>query len=219
VLSLAGAPAAQAATYVPAFTFKNTTETYRGGPFLLGYRFSTNFDKAIKAIGVYKSIKSPPNNSLGIWKFDRQMNLELLFQTVITTQGDCTGDFCWHPASDFLPNALPAIEKDTMYAIATIWGEEEVPAMIKPSDVTIVYPGFSVGDNAYFSSPLNNLNEDLTGIAPDVSDTVTMKSFFTANLSFETYGTVKTPSPLPLIGAAAAFGWSRKIRRRINTSS
>jgi hypothetical protein len=106
-----------------------------------------------------------------------------------------------------------------MYAIATIWGEEEVPAMIEPGDVTIVYPGFSVGDNAYFSSPLNNLNEDLTGIAPDVSDTVTMKSFFTANLSFETYGTVKTPSPLPLIGAAAAFGWSRKIRRRINTSS
>jgi hypothetical protein len=218
VLSLAGVPAAQAATYVPAFTFKNNTETYSGGPFLLGYRFSTNFDKAIKAIGVYKTIKSPPNNSLGIWNFDDPTSPVLLFQTVITTQGDCTGDFCWHPASEFLPNALPEIKVNTIYAIATIWGEEEVPAMIEPGDITIVSPGFSVGDNAYLFSPLT-LDEDLTGIAPDGSATVLKKSFFTANLSFETYTSVKTPSPLPLIGAAAAFGWSRKIRRRINTSS
>ena len=198
VLCLAGVPAAQAATYVPAFTFTNPTTTVANGPFLLGYRFSTDFDKTIKAIGVYKTVTSPPNNSLGIWNFDDPINPVLLFQTVITTQGDCTGDFCWHPASQFLPTVLPEIKKNTMYAIATIWGEEAVPAMIEPGDITIVSPGFNVGDNAYLSSPLTSLDEDLTAIAPtDESTTVLKKSFFTANLSFETYDSVKTPSPLP----------------------
>jgi hypothetical protein len=223
VLCLAGVPAAQATTYVPAFTFKDTTVTFPGQPLLLGYSFSTEFNKTIKAIGIYKSVTSPLNNSLGIWEIKDPTSLfptyDLLFQTVITTQGSCADDFCWHPASNFLPKVLPVIKQNSVYAIATAWGWEPVPANLEPGDITIVSPGFKVGDNAYHFSSLPNLNADLAGYAPDTSDTTLKKSFYTANLSFETYDSVPTPSPLPLIGAAAAFGWSRKIRRRINPSS
>ena len=219
VLCLAGAPAAQAATYDPAFTFINTTLTYAPPPLLLGYSFSSSSAKKIKAIGVYKTITSPPNNSLGIWDFSDPSNPDLLFQTVITTKGDCELDFCWHPASAFLsPNNLPDIKVNTLYVIATAWGSDPVPANIDTSELTILTPGFNVGSNALLSYPLTSLNEDLALNAPDTSDPSVKKSYFTANLSFES-DTVKTPSPLPLIGAAAAFGWSRKIRRRINFSS
>jgi hypothetical protein len=216
--------AAQAATYVPAFTFNNTTLSFIGDPYLLGYRFSTDFDKTIKAIGLYKTITNPPNNSLGIWEIKNPLTnsgYELLFQTVITTQGECTGDFCWHPASQFLPpKALPPIKKDTTYAIATVWGSEPFPADILSGEITIVSPGFKLGVATYISGPLPglNFNQDLAGIAPDEPTTLFDKAFFTANLSFES-DSVKIPSPVPLIGAGAAFGWSRKIRRRINLSS
>jgi len=230
VLCLAGVPAAQAATFVPAFTFTNNTVTFdTGEPFLLGYRFSTDLDKTIKAIGVYKTIPSSPNNSLGIWEIKNPSTFpvyELLFQTVITTPGECTGDFCWHPASDFpSPNALPPIKRDAIYAIAAVWGSETqavpVPANIVPGDITIVSPGFRLGNTAWISGSLSdpNFGQDLAGIAPDESTTVLKKAFYPVNLAFETYDSVQTPSPLPLIGAAAAFGWSRKIRRRINLSS
>ena len=222
VLCLAGAPAAQAATYVPAFTFTNTTLTYAPPPLLLGYSFSSDSALKIKAIGVYKTITSPPNNSLGIWDLGDPSNPStpaLLFQTVITTKGECELDFCWHPASAFpSPNNLPDIKAKTLYVIATAWGSDPVPANIETSEITIITPGFNVGSNALLSYPLTSLNEDLTLNAPDTSDPSVKKSYFTANLSFEG-DTVKTPSPLPLIGAAASFGWSRKIRRRINSSS
>jgi hypothetical protein len=218
VLCLAGAPAAQAATYVPAFTFKNTTLTY-DDKLLLGYSFSSSSAKKIKAIGVYKTITSPPNNSLGIWDFSNPDTPDLLFQTVITTKGECESDFCWHPASAFpSPNNLPDIKADTLYVIATAWGSDPVPANIETSEITLISPGFNVGNNALLDYSLISLNENLALRAPNTSDPSVKKSYFTANLSFES-DTVKTPSPLPLIGAAAAFGWSRKIRRRINPSS
>jgi hypothetical protein len=232
-------PAAQAATYVPAFEIiKTTTTTVANGPTLLGYRFATDIDKVIKAIGVYKTITSPPNNRLGIWDFNDLDNPVLLFQTVITTAGDCTGDFCWYPASDFLPTLLPEIKKDNLYAIATAWGNEKVPAGIEPSDIKIVSPGFSVGVSAYNfdEQPLASLDVDLcvppasptpagcsppssSVFAPTETDNSVRKSYFTANLSFETYDSTKVPTPLPLFGAAAAFGLSRKIRLRISSST
>jgi hypothetical protein len=216
---LAALPAAQATTYEPAFTFKTTTTTVGGGPTLLGYRFSTGMDKFIKGIGVYKTVTSPPERSLGIWNFKDLSNPFLIFQTKITTPGDCTGDFCWYPASA-LPG-LPVIEKDTLYAIATAWGSEAVPARIKTEDITILSPGFNVGNSAFSDEqPLASLDLDLSPSALAPTETGSEeKSYFTANLSFETSGSVQIPSPLPLMGSAAAFGWSRKIRRRISPAS
>ena len=48
----------------------------------------------------------------------------------------------------------------------------------------------------------------------DPSDITTGSGFYNSNISL-----FEVPGPLPVMGAAAAFGWSRRLRRRINTSA
>ena len=218
LLSFAGVPPAHA-NFVPAFSLKApvNTDILMGTPLLLGYQFSTDIDREIKAVGIYKTISIPPTIKLGIWDSTDFFNPTLLFQAPITSQGSCVGDFCWIPAATL--GTLPKLEMKKNYVIATTWGTDPVPALIEPTDLTMVASGFKVGDNAYNMMTLPSLNEDLASYPPIDSDTSYKKSFFTANLSFETYDSVQTPAPLPLIGAAAAFGWSRKMRRRVNSSS
>lgn len=49
---------------------------------------------------------------------------------------------------------------------------------------------------------------------PSADDPTTYFAYFSPNLSYQF-----VPSPLPLLGAGAAFGWARKIRRRVGSSS
>jgi len=218
LLCFAPVPSAQA-NYVPAFSLKVpvNTDTLMGTPLLLGYQFSTDIDRDIKAVGIYNSINIPPSIRLGIWDSTDFFNPTLLFQTTVSSQGSCAGDFCWIPASSL--GTLPKLLMNTNYVIATTWGSDPVPAGIENTDLTLVATNFYVADNAYNTTTLPSLDVDLANYPPDTSDTAYKKSFFTTNLSFETYDSVQTPAPLPLIGAAAAFGWSRKMRRRINSPS
>jgi len=217
LLSFAGVPPAHA-NFVPAFSLKApvNTDTLMNTPLLLGYQFSTDIDREIKAVGIYNSITMLPIR-LGIWNSTDFINPTLLFQTTVSSQGSCAGDFCWIPASSL--GALPKLLMNTNYVIATTWGSDPVPAGIETTDLTLVATNFYVADNAYNTTTLPSLDVDLANYPPDTSDTAYKKSFFTTNLSFETYDSVQTPAPLPLIGAAAAFGWSRKMRRRINSPS
>lgn len=49
---------------------------------------------------------------------------------------------------------------------------------------------------------------------PSAEDPLTYYAYFSPNLSYQF-----VPSPLPLLGAGAAFGWARKIRRRVGSGS
>jgi len=49
---------------------------------------------------------------------------------------------------------------------------------------------------------------------PGGNDPLTYYAYFSPNLSYQF-----VPSPLPLLGAGAAFGWARKIRRRVGSGS
>jgi len=49
---------------------------------------------------------------------------------------------------------------------------------------------------------------------PGGNDPLTYYAYFSPNLSYQF-----APSPLPLLGAGAAFGWARKIRRRVGSGS
>lgn len=48
----------------------------------------------------------------------------------------------------------------------------------------------------------------------DPLDITTGAGFYNSNISL-----FQVPGPLPVMGAAAAYGWSRRLRRRINTSA
>lgn len=227
LLMVAPVPSAQAATtYVPSFSFDPPTSWTPPAPsfpsyadnYVLGYHFITDIDRTIKGIGIYNTISTPLNNSLAIWNWTLN-KVTPIFQTFLTSKGDCTGDYCWLPASSF--TGLPVLKPTNDYVIAVAWPKNDpVPTGIDTTNFMLKYPGFEVLDNAYnFTSPLTNLNADLANFPPNETNTADKKSFLTANLSFETFDTVQTPAPLPLIGLGAALGWSRKIRRRINLSS
>ena len=222
LLCIAPVPSVQAAGYTPAFSFNNAPRTLTFSEiYVLGYHFSTDMDRDIKAVGIYSSVSDPPNSSFGLWDFTNSQAPSLIFQTVLKTKGDCANDgYCWTPSASLL-DTLPKLLKGKNYVIAAAWGAgQPVPAQMDPSDLTMRAEGFTIGVNA-FSDPLNTLtftDESLDNYPPTETAIANKKSFFTMNLSFETSSLVETPAPLPLIGGAAAFGWSRKIRRRINPS-
>ena len=223
LLCLAPVTSAQAETYIPAFTFTNsppTTNKVLGDGNVLGYHFSTNINRTIKGVGIYNT--APLNNSLGIWNFTVNPYAPI-FQVVLVSKGDCASDgFCWLSAASL--GTIPELFPGNDYVIAAAWGQEPVPIGIETTGLNLEATDFSVERNAFVDGILPNLDADLSA-DPDYSPINTspadLKGFFTANLSFETYSpsSVKVPAPLPLIGVAAAFGWSRTIRRRISSSS
>lgn len=72
-------------------------------------------------------------------------------------------------------------------------------------------PGFSFNGNGYNNS-VSPYSADMP-FPLDYYDLNTTYGFFNANASFQ-----EVPAPLPLFGAAAAFGWSRRMRRQIKGS-
>jgi len=223
LLCLAQVPTAQAETYVPAFTFTTSppkTNNVLGDGNVLGYHFSTNINRKIKGVGIYNTTHL--NNSLGIWNFTVNPFIPI-FQVVLTSKGVCASDgFCWLSADSLgiLPELLPGND----YVIAAAWGKESVPTGIETTGLVMGATDFVVGENAHVVDVLPSLDADLSAdpnYSPIYTSPADLKGFFTANLSFETYSppSVQAPAPLPLVGVTAAFAWSRKIRRRISSSS
>lgn len=68
-------------------------------------------------------------------------------------------------------------------------------------------------------STIDTSNGDITAFTPAFVTTVTSPdgTFGFLDLS-DSVTPVRIPGPLPLLGAAAAFGWSRKLRRRVKGS-
>jgi len=220
LLGLWPIPAAHAA-YQPAFTLNNnTTVSVLDGPLALGYHFQTDIERPLLALGIYKT--SPDFNQIGIWDFtDDPSNTNpgvAIFQVLHDKSQPCVDDgtYCWYAYPK-----LPLLEVSHDYVVAAAWGSEAVPGGLADTDLALI-PDFGIGFNA-LSSTLPSLSVDFTDpqYAPtQLTEPQFRSAFYSVNLSFDTATTsAQTPGPLPLFGAAAAFGWSRKIRRRISTSS
>jgi hypothetical protein len=216
LLCFTALPSAHAETYVPAIRFNPLkTKSVSGTGNLLGYHFTTEEDRTIKGVGIWDT--TPTNNRVGIWDYTGIPTL--LFQAPLPSPSNCVNRYCWISAAD-LPG-LPLLEQNKDYVIAVSWNNTPVPANMAQNDLLLI-AGFSTSMNAYLDpfDAMTNLNDDLMGYFPSESNAPDGKSFFTAMLSFEVVNdTVQTPTPLPLFGAAAAFGWTRKIRGRIKSST
>lgn len=210
----------------PAFGFKKAPNERKVNdpPFVLGYHFTTDFDRKLVRLGIYKPtqtgghLKSVDDHSVGIWDSTDSIKPSLVWQQQFLESENCAEDtyFCWYDISNG-----PRLTRNVDYVAAATWGDEFSPVEVPKEDVDILIEGFKLNETAATQQGavpdlLIDLDEE-DFYAPTVN-TAPQKGFMTVNLSFETIPTVQTPGPLPLIGAAAAFGWSRKIRRRINKS-
>ena len=210
----------------PAFDFNKapTERKVNDPPYVLGYHFTTDFDRKLVRLGIYKPtqtgvhLKSVDDHTVGIWDFTDSINPSLVWQQQFSESENCAEDtyFCWYDISNG-----PQLTRNVDYVAAATWGDEFSPVEVPKEDVDILIEGFKLNETAATQQGavpdlLIDLDEE-DFYAPTVN-TAPQKGFMTVNLSFETVPTVQTPGPLPLIGAAAAFGWSRKIRRRINKS-
>ena len=232
LLCLAPAPSAHAQAYVPAFTL-NPEPPAQGNlikpilDYVLGYHFNTDEESKVIAFGIY--VPTTTSHTIGIWDAKDYSNSNpklgsLIWQKQISPSSSCNtiGSYCWFSISD-----SPTLKAMNNYVVAATWGAgDEVPFKLdnvssKPS------PGFRFGDAANSESPIfSGLVVDFSDPAiaadytPNGSDN-TKIGFLSVNLSFETPTptSAQVPAPIPMLGVAAAFGWSRKIRRRINSSS
>jgi len=209
---------ASKAAYLPAISFNGSpsTSTITGGPYVLGYHFTTDFDRKIVGIGLYSS--SLFDRSVGIWDFTNTQSPALVWSNGYTAVQSCEPStyFCWFDVA-----GGPTLLKNVDYVVASTWGVEAFPAQLQPSQVSLIN-GFKLNQSANTEpGAVADLTVDLSdsNYAPIETSPGYDKGFITVNLSFEPYTPAETPAPLPLIGAAAAFGWSRKIRRRISPSS
>jgi hypothetical protein len=208
----------KAAAFTPVFTLPNPPNTITPGSSIrvFGFNFTTSLARTIKSVGIYSQTSS--DHTIGIWDFTAAP--VLLYQQQVPKSDPCNlyQSFCWVN----IPDLLLSTTKN--YAIAATWGSgEPVPAQVSPGDIQVNVSQFSLNDTARIvpGDPLpSSYLVDLTSYPPTGISNIDNKGYYSVNLSFDAApSTSQVPAPLPLFGAAAAFGMSRKIRRRITAAS
>jgi len=209
-------PGTGGANFVPAIGFKAPPETLSdAGVFNLGYHFATDFDRELKGLGVYES-GSSRDHSVGIWDFTNSTQPTLVWSSTILSSTPCNLEsyYCWR---GFSSPGGPVLKAGVNYVVSSAWDiADPVPARVSPGDTQLA-AGFNVFDPAFYDGVLTGLTADQTLYPPTASNSDYI-GYIAVNLSFDTYTPSNVPAPLPLFGAAAAFGWSRKLRRRIGST-
>jgi hypothetical protein len=137
-------------------------------------------------------------------------------------------DGVWTVTTDFQPDTTGPVNGNLKYNVAIVG----TPYTFKQTEVSL--SGFATGGNPLITSKITGIDNGNAFLA-DVNTTpvktyanntksITVDQQFTASsprrlASFTTSFTQEVPGPLPLLGAAAAFGFSRRLRSRIKTSA
>jgi len=232
LLCLAPLPSAHALAYAPAFTL-NPEPPAQGNlikpssDYVFGYHFNTDDESKVNGFGIF--VSTTTSHTIGIWDANKYSNSnpylgDLIWQTQISQSSSCDiiGSYCWFGISDG-----PTLKADYNYVVAATWGANDIPfkldnVSVKPST------GFRFGQTAFAGPVFEGLDVNLSkdeiylDYTPNGSPDAKV-GFLSVNLSFEaatpTPPSVQAPTPIPMLGVAAAFGWSRKIRRKISSSS
>ena len=188
-----------------------------GLPTSFGYFFEAESTQTLNALGFAAPITGNGDYSVTLWSFvnggfDPATDYTVLSTATFNTA--CAGCilkdfFLW---KDVAPVTLAkTIDSDAGYVITAV-GNFEAGQQSVFSGGTGTFDSFaSFTDGGY------NFTGGFGNPIPfgDPADIVPLNTyaFFNANASF-----ASVPGPLPILGAAAAFGWSRKLRLRINIS-
>jgi hypothetical protein len=211
------APSAAQAAFQPAINFTEAPKVINGdGIFNLGYHFTTDADRQLLGIGVYNT-GAQKNHSVGIWDFSSVQSPQLVWSSSLLAADPCSSDayYCWRAVTDG-----PTLKRGVDYVASAVWDARDfLPGQVDPADISYI-SGFQLNQPA--TSNLEVVLPDLLANQsnyPPIFDAFDFdKGLLAVNVSFETYTPSNVPAPLPLFGAAAAFGWSRKLRRRIGST-
>lgn len=168
----------------------------------LGWEFNTNRALQIDALGIFDS-DSPGLNgtyTLGIWNSSQN----LLASTTVSGSGDGISiGFVWKSLASIL-NIAPG-----NYVVAAAGPYSNSDRYAGTGTYTTL-PGVTWlrGHTAFLSSGLTYPTTTLPSS--------TEPSIFGGN--FSEYKE-PVPGPLPLAGAAAPFGWSRRLRKRVKVAA
>ena len=189
-----------------------------GLPTSFGYFFEAESNQTLNALGFAAPITGSGDYTVTLWSFINGGFDPVTDYTVLSTatfNKACSGCilrdfFLW---KDVAPVILAkTTDSDAGYAITAVGNFEADQQSVFSGgsgtfDSLVVYAGGGYNSTGGFGNPIP------FGDPADIEPGNTY-AFFNANASFAT----TVPGPLPILGAAAAFGWTRKLRRRIKIS-
>lgn len=194
-----GFAANPASAVLPGLELTGGQTFFTPSPGISGWEFSTNRALQIDALGIFDSGSpglSAGSYTLGIW--DSSQNL--LASTMVSGSGDgISNGFAWKSLASILSIAP---------------GNYVVGASGSYATDQIAYNGtYTTSPGVTWLTGRFKLSSVFT--YPTNSSTLT-PSVFGGN--FSEYKE-PVPGPLPLAGAAAAFGWSRRLRKRVKVAA
>jgi hypothetical protein len=171
------------------------------GPYVLGYHFTTDFDRKLVRLGIYKPTQadttatprsnqpSTMDHSVGIWDFTDSENPVLIWQQDFLATAACVADtaatvapyYCWFDIEDG-----PELDADVDYVVASTW-DELSPVSVLTANVTVLIDGFKLNTTAAtLQGAVPSMLIDLSSesyYAPTESSFMLEKGFLTVNLS------------------------------------
>jgi len=187
----------------PAFKFLSPTVPTGGPlqnpPFTLGWSFTLSQPYIVDALGAFDSGGDglADSHDIGLW--DSSGNLLASVTDVTGIANPLVDGFRYASLSGGLTLA------PGKYYIGATWLSGADP-FVFPGEVTAIaqLPGVNFNENQF--APGSSLTFPIFSESGEIA-------YFGPNLNLQ-----PVPGPLPILGAAAAFGYSRKLRKRIKSS-
>lgn len=193
--------------------------SWANNPSSFGFFFDTKTSVLIDALGLaYQDVWSSVNTSytVTLWSFINQGNNPGDYTPIASTIFNggqiytLQQDYWW---KNITPTVLPQTSSDidptnqTGYVITAIGDFSGGTTKLQfETGTPTVNPFFDLGGNGFNVSTSTNGFYPIP-IAYDAA--VGFNGYFNANVSY-------VPGPLPVLGVASAFGFSRRMRRRIS---
>lgn len=215
-LSIAAAPAKAFQTTVD-FSASPTVSNQTSRTFNGGFGVQANFSNPKSLLSQSKTID---NNSNGI----------CIAKSSITTSNSC-GRTSIAPNTNFIytQGTIDLQFNQTLYLQGFRVGQNSMNqitttnALNNPGALNFKLNGVQFATFAYSSLPAGNTLYQFPGtVYYQPGDIVTIQNtgFSVINRSFylKSFEVSNVPAPLPILATATAFGWSRRLRRRVSNS-
>jgi len=173
------------------------------GPYILGYHFTTDFNRQLTRIGIYKPTQADPtamprinqpstlDHSVGIWDFTNPGLPVLIWQQDFLASATCITDttptvapyYCWFDITNG-----PELDANVDYVVAATW-DELSPVIVSIENVEVIAGGFKLNTTAATQQgAVPSILIDLSSepyYAPEESSYMLEKGFYTVNMELQ----------------------------------